>query len=428
MNLEEYLCKVIEEESNKLILGYHAYHNALHHEYVRNTKRISNPPPKTIKKPSYWNIDKKFNPFYVKKKSKSIARSITKKISDKTYKPLPPHIKEIPKVGGAIRKVSIYQIPDAAVSKIYYNRLLAKNKHRFTVLIPSYGKKIKISGNTHGNNRSSCDFMQKRTMSGVRNPVETVGHTVVDFMTYMGGLSLLAAQTCAAVFRRGSPRRLQWIFHQMLSSGVHSLGVSGIIIFLVGMVIAFQTAYQTRSLGTETLIPGLIAVSIVRELGPMITALVVAGRAGAAMTAEIGTMTVTEQVDALKAMSVSPVEHLVLPRLVGIVLMMPILTIYTDAAGILGGYVVCVGKLGLTHVTFTENAFRALVLSDVTTGLSKSFVFGAVIAWVCCFEGLNVRGGAGGVGQATMRGVVASFVMVVLADFFFTVIFYLMPV
>ncbi|MFT6709564.1 MAG: RNA-directed DNA polymerase [Flavobacteriales bacterium] len=138
MNLEEYLCKVIEEESDKLILRYHAYHNALHNEHLRNTKRILNPPEKTIKKPNYWNVDKKFNPFYVKKKSKSIARSITRKISDKTYIPFPPYIKEVPKAGGGVRKVSIYQIPDAAVSKIYYNRLLAKNKHRFSSFSYAY--------------------------------------------------------------------------------------------------------------------------------------------------------------------------------------------------------------------------------------------------------------------------------------------------
>ncbi len=138
MNLEEYLCKVIEEESDKLILRYHAYHNALHHEHVRNTKRIANPPAKAIKKPNYWDVDKKFNPFYVKKKSKSIARSITRKISDKTYKPFPPHIKEVAKTGGGARHVSIYQIPDAAVSKIYYSRLLAKNKHRFSSFSYAY--------------------------------------------------------------------------------------------------------------------------------------------------------------------------------------------------------------------------------------------------------------------------------------------------
>lgn len=138
MNLEEYLVKVIEEESDKLILRYHAYHNALHHEHLRNKKRISNPPSKIIKTPDYWLEDKKFNPFYVKKKSKSIARSVAKKISEQTYVPFPPHIKKIPKPSGGFRTISVYQIPDAAVSRIYYNRLLAKNKHRFSSFSYAY--------------------------------------------------------------------------------------------------------------------------------------------------------------------------------------------------------------------------------------------------------------------------------------------------
>ncbi|WP_424947871.1 reverse transcriptase domain-containing protein [Candidatus Spongiihabitans sp.] len=138
MNLEKYLCKIIKEESDKLILRHHAYHNGLHHEYVRNTKRLSTPPKKTIKTPNYWKEDRKFNPFYVKKKSKSIARSIANKIADKTYKPYSPYIKNIPKAGGGSRAVAIYQIPDAAVSKIYYNRLLAKNKHRFSSFSYAY--------------------------------------------------------------------------------------------------------------------------------------------------------------------------------------------------------------------------------------------------------------------------------------------------
>ena len=138
MNLEEYLCKVIEQESDKLILRYHAYHNGLHHDHVRNTKRLSDPPKKVVQKPDYWKEDKKFNPFYVKKKRKSIARSIAKKISKKTYKPNTPFIKQIPKTGGGVRNVSIYQIPDAAVSKIYYNRLLTKNKHRFSSFSYAY--------------------------------------------------------------------------------------------------------------------------------------------------------------------------------------------------------------------------------------------------------------------------------------------------
>ncbi len=138
MGLEEYLRQIIEEEANKLILRYHAYHNSLHHEYVRNKKRISDPPTKSIKSPDYWRNDEKFNPFYVKRKSKSIARSIARKISEQTYKPNPPHMKEIPKLSGGKRSVAVYQIPDAAVSRIYYNRLLAKNKHRFSSFSYAY--------------------------------------------------------------------------------------------------------------------------------------------------------------------------------------------------------------------------------------------------------------------------------------------------
>lgn len=138
MNLEEYLDKVIREESDKLILRYHAYHNALHLEHLRNKKRISNAPRKKVMKPDYWQIDKKFNPFYVRKKSKSIARSIANKISEQTYKPHPPYIKQIPKASGGNRKIAIYQIPDSAVSRVYYDRLLAKNKHRFSSFSYAY--------------------------------------------------------------------------------------------------------------------------------------------------------------------------------------------------------------------------------------------------------------------------------------------------
>ena len=138
MYLEDYLRKIIDEESDKLILRYHAYHNALHNEYLRNKKRISDPPQKTIKRPDYWQEDRKFNPFYVKRKSKSIACSIAKKISEQTYEPYPPHTKKIPKPGGGLRSIAVYQIPDAAVSRIFYNRLLAKNKHRFSSFSYAY--------------------------------------------------------------------------------------------------------------------------------------------------------------------------------------------------------------------------------------------------------------------------------------------------
>lgn len=138
MSLEQHIQRIVEEEAEKLILRYHAYHNSLHIEWLRNAKRISNPPQKEVKRPDYWQEDQKFNPFYVRRKSKSIARSIARKIANSTYAPHAPIIKEIPKANGGVRKVSIYQIPDAAVSKIYYYRLLAKNKHRLSPFSYAY--------------------------------------------------------------------------------------------------------------------------------------------------------------------------------------------------------------------------------------------------------------------------------------------------
>jgi len=152
---------------------------------------------------------------------------------------------------------------------------------------------------------------------------------------------------------------------------------------------------------------------------------VVAGRAGASMTAEIGSMKVTEQVEALKAMSANPIEYLVSTRLLATLLALPCLVIYGDVLGVLGGYAVCVGKLGMTSAAFWGSAFEALVFQDFISGMLKSLVFGFVIAVVCCHEGLKVHGGAHGVGQATMRGVVCAFLLIVMNDFLFTIGFYL---
>jgi len=215
------------------------------------------------------------------------------------------------------------------------------------------------------------------------------------------------------------------VIEQMVQIGIRSLAVTGVIVFMVGMVISFQTAYQVRDLGGELLIPGLVTVSIVRELGPMITALVIAGRVGAAITAEIGTMAVTEQIDALQAMSTNPVKHLVVPRFVAMFVMIPILTIYTDILGILGGYLVCVGNLNISHTSFWDIGLEQLAMSDIFSGLFKSLIFSMVVCMVSCFEGLRVTGGADGVGKATMRSVVASFFFIALSDFTFTVFFFI---
>lgn len=252
-----------------------------------------------------------------------------------------------------------------------------------------------------------------------------VGRQATGLLYYIGGLVLLSGQTFYWLFQ--PPVKHREIWKHMLQIGLYTLPVSGVIIFLLGMVIAFQTAYQMRVLGGDVLIPGLVAVSITRELGPVMTAVVIAGRVGAAITAELGTMSVTEQIDAVDAMAVPPVKYLVVPRFLAMILMAPLLTIYTDFIGMVGGYAVCVGKLGLSHAYYVQSVLKALVLSDVLSGLAKSFVFAMIICIVSSFEGMRVMGGAGGVGRSTMRSVVASFLFIVLADFIFTMIFYITP-
>lgn len=222
----------------------------------------------------------------------------------------------------------------------------------------------------------------------------------------------------------GKGRWWYWIRPQVYQCGIQSFWVCGVILLMIGMVIAFQTAYQLRSIGTEILIPDLLAVSMVRELAPMMTAWVVAGRAGASMTAEIGTMKVTEQIDAIEAMSIDPIRHLFMPRFIALATISPLLTILSDILGIFGGYLVCVYRLHISPRIYIDRTFDALTLSDIGIGLYKSIIFGVLVAIVACHEGSQVKGGAQGVGLATMKSVVISFILIVVADLFFTGMFY----
>ena len=179
-----------------------------------------------------------------------------------------------------------------------------------------------------------------------------------------------------------------------------------------------------RRLGSEMYIASIVALSLVRELGPVITALVVAGRVGAAITAEIGSMQVTEQIDALETLATNPIKYLVVPRLLALSLMLPLLTLYADIIGIIGGWFICVFKLGITSSLYLNITFDALLFKDVFSGLFKTVIFGMIIAFVSCYEGFNVEGGAEGVGMATTRAVVNMFIFIITADCFFTALFY----
>ncbi|MFH1790891.1 MAG: ABC transporter permease, partial [Candidatus Omnitrophota bacterium] len=187
---------------------------------------------------------------------------------------------------------------------------------------------------------------------------------------------------------------------------------------------AMQSAYQLSKMGGTIYVAALVTVSLARELGPVLTALVVAGRVGAAITAQLGSMKVTEQIEALDTMAIDPVKFLVVPRFLSLVIMLPILTAYADMIGSFGGYVVGVFSLKLNPGLYVDTAVRFLELKDIYTGLFKSAVFAVIIAMVSCYQGLTASGGAEGVGKATTVSVVTSFILVIFADCVVTGIFY----
>lgn len=245
---------------------------------------------------------------------------------------------------------------------------------------------------------------------------------ISSILNYIGGLVELGYQTI--VYTLTPPFNIRRFSYQAKRIGIDSLPIVSIVAFFTGMILAFQTTYLLKKLSSEIYIANIVALSLVRELGPVFTALVVAGRVGASITAEIGTMTVTEQVDALRTLAANPVKYLVAPRFLGMLFMLPLLAIYTDFIGILGGYLICVYRLGVGASMYVQMTFESLALKDLFSGLLKSAIFGIIIALISCYEGLRTSGGAEGVGRATTLSVVTSFILIIATDCVLTALFY----
>ena len=249
-----------------------------------------------------------------------------------------------------------------------------------------------------------------------------LGRKILSFIYFFGGLANLATQTVYQTFK--PPYKYNHIIEQSRKAGYDSLPIVSVVALFIGFIFALQFGYFMQRIGSEMYIASLVALAIVRELGPVITALIVAGRVGAANTAELGSMQVTEQIDALETLATNPVKYLVVPRFVALSIMLPLLTLYANIIGIIGSYLICVVKLGITSNMYMHMTFSALLYKDLFTGLFKAWIFGMVIALVSCYEGFNVEGGAVGVGKATTRSVVFSFLMIIAADCFITALFY----
>ncbi|HEY0160678.1 MAG TPA: ABC transporter permease [Thermoanaerobaculia bacterium] len=238
---------------------------------------------------------------------------------------------------------------------------------------------------------------------------------------YVGGLSELAGQTLQQ-FRRG-PLERPLLTAQLDQIGVRSLSIVIITSAFIGMVLALQTAYALADFGGKMFVGTIVSLSLVRELAPVMMSLMVGGRVGAGMAAELGTMKVTEQIDALRALATNPVRKLVVPRVVACTVMFPLLTVVAIALGIFGGMVIAVTSLHVGANEYLRSVIEAVRYNDLASGIGKTFFFGFSIALIACYNGLQTTGGADGVGRATTQTVVTGAITVLIMDFFLTKLF-----
>jgi phospholipid/cholesterol/gamma-HCH transport system permease protein len=243
----------------------------------------------------------------------------------------------------------------------------------------------------------------------------------VAFVQEMGDIGILTAHTLRALVKR--PFEMASTIYQIDSLGVSSLGIVAVTSIFIGMVMTIQFAYGLQRFGGVEYIPRVIVLAFVRELGPTLTAVIVGGRIGSGIAAEVGAMNVTEQVDAIRALGGDPAKKLVLPRLLAAMIVMPFLSVFADTLGTLGAVFVANAEYGITPRLFMQNSLEVVLLGDLFSGLAKTPIFGFIIAIVGCHFGLTTKGGTEGVGQSTTRTVVVVSISILVADYFLTRIF-----
>lgn len=254
------------------------------------------------------------------------------------------------------------------------------------------------------------------------NPLRRIGAAVLGVCEQIGAIASFAVVSIA----RGivGPWYPAQILRQMIDIGFYSLPVVGLTAIFTGMVLALQSHTGFARFEAESAVATIVVVSLTRELGPVLAGLMVSGRVGAAMAAELGTMRVTEQIDALTTLSTDPRRYLIFPRLLAATLMMPLLVLVADVIGVFGGFLVGTGKLGFSPYAYMDQTWLYLEAQDVLAGLTKAAVFGFIVALMGCWHGYQSRGGAQGVGAATTRAVVTGSILILVFDYILTEIFF----
>jgi len=259
-----------------------------------------------------------------------------------------------------------------------------------------------------------------------QNALERIGRGTVAAL--QEGLSMLSfvGEIAASIARCiAHPSRWRWrpVLFNIRTAGFDALPIVGLLSFLLGVVVAYQGADQLRQYGANIFVADLVGVSMLREFAPLITAIIVAGRSGSSYAAQIGTMAVTEEIDAMQTLGIDPQEMLVLPKVAALMIALPLLTVFADVLGVLGGMVMARQQLDVGYVDFLDRFVKAVVTSTALTGIGKAPIFAAIIAVVGCYQGFRTKGGADSVGRQTTRSVVQAIFLVIVADALFSIVF-----
>ena len=258
------------------------------------------------------------------------------------------------------------------------------------------------------------------------NFIELIGNNTIDaFQQSTQALSFIGETAIAFAKSVVQPKRIRWrpILFNIRSAGFDALPIVGLLSFLLGVVVAYQGADQLRQYGANIFVADLVGLSMLREFAPLMTAIIIAGRSGSAYAAQIGTMAVTEEIDAMHTLGISPQELLVLPKVIALIIAMPLLTVFADVLGVFGGMLMARQQLDVSFVEFLDRFVKAVSPTAFMVGVGKAPVFAAIIAMVGCFQGFRTKGGADSVGRQTTRSVVQAIFLVIVADALFSVVF-----
>jgi phospholipid/cholesterol/gamma-HCH transport system permease protein len=292
---------------------------------------------------------------------------------------------------------------------------------------PEFAERLKVvtdEFSRHANAQRNVEVKLPTALEHIGMTATTTLKEAKDLLSFVGEVFFVLVTSIA------HPLRIRWrpILFNIREAGFNAIPIVGVLAFLLGVVVAYQSADQLRHYGANIFVVDLIGISMLREFAPLIAAIIIAGRSGSAYAAQIGTMSVTEEIDAMHVLGIVPIEMLVLPKLIGMVISLPLLTVWADMLGVFGGMLTAKAQLDVSFVDFVARLVKAIEMTTYTVGLGKAFVFAIIITMIGCFQGFRTKGGADNVGRQTTRSVVQSIFLVIVADALFSVLFSILKI